>query len=117
MKWLVTAVATFALLVAFAFTLIRFDHPLREVERMWAQPWDKVKDMSEALCRKITEGDDSSYVVCMSIERRSHKMLQTSFGLPEPEAVRLKRECAEFRYFTPQVRCVERRLQAETREN
>ncbi len=117
MKWLGWAVGIVAFTVIFTFVAVRFDGPFRAAERRWAQPWDEAKSHSEGLCRKITKGDDDSFVVCMSIEHKSHKILQSSFGLPEAEAAQLKRTCAEFQYFTPQVRCVEKRLGAGMREN
>ena len=110
LKWVLRAVGAMSLLVLLAFVALRFDSPFGEPERLWAQPWDKVKGRSESLCRTITRDDDDSFVVCMSIERDSYKQLQTSFGLPEPEAVRLKARCAELQYFTPQLRCVEKSL-------
>lgn len=117
MRWLGLVVGAAAFVVLVGFVAVRYDAPFRAAERRWAQPWDEAKSHSEGLCRKITKGDDDSFVVCMSIEHKSHKILQSSFGLPEAEAVRLKRSCAEFQYFTPQVRCVEKRLGVETREN
>ena len=117
MRWVFRAAGAMVLLLLFAFLAIRYDGPFREAEKLWAQPWDQVKTHSETLCRKITKGDQDSFVVCMAIEHNSHKILQSSFGLPAAEAVRLKRTCAEFQYFTPQVRCVEKRLETETREN
>ena len=117
MRWLGWAEGAMVFLGLIAVVAIRYDSPFREAERRWAQPWDEAKAHSEGLCRKITKGDNDSFVVCMAIEHKSHKILQSSFGLPEVEAARLKRTCAEFQYFTPQVRCVEKRLGVETREN
>lgn len=115
-RWLFGAAAVGVFLVLAAFVLIRFEPPFGGAERLWAQPWDKVKGHSESLCRTITKSDQDSFVVCMSIEHKSHKLLQTSFGLPAAEAAQLKTRCSEFQYFTPQLRCVEKSL-AESREN
>ena len=116
-RWLFGAAAAGVFLVLAAFAALSFDNPFGGAERLWAQPWDKVKGHSESLCRTITKSDQDSFVVCMAIEHKSHKILQSSFGLPEAEAARLKRTCAEFQYFTPQVRCVEKRLGAGMRVN
>lgn len=117
MRWLGWVMGALAFVALIGFVAIRYDSPFSDAEFRWAQPWDDAKSHSEGLCRKITKGNDDSFVVCMSIEHDSHKILQSSFGLPEAEAVLLKRTCAEFQYFTPQVRCIEKRLGAETREN
>jgi len=117
MGWLFRIASGLALMVLVAYGVLQFDGPFRKSEKLWAMPWDQVKIQSEMLCRKITKGNDDSFVVCMSIERDSHAILQTSFGLPEDKAAALKRRCAEFQYFTPQLRCVESRLRDGTIEN
>ncbi len=117
MRWLGWIVGAASFVAVIGFVAIRYDAPFLAAERLWSQPWDEAKSHSEGLCRKITKGDDDSFVVCMAIEHKSHKILQSSFGLPEAEAAQLKRTCAEFQYFTPQVRCVEKRLGAGMRVN
>ena len=117
MIWVLRLTGTLVFLVLFGFAVVGYERPLHEASNLWAQPWDDVKAHSEGLCRRITKGKDDSFVVCMSIEHESHKLLQDTFGLPQPEAARLKSDCAEFEYFTPQLRCVRKRIGTETREN
>ncbi len=109
-KWGTRTIAVMAVAVAAALLILPFDGPFVASERLWQMPWTNVKAHSESLCRAISGGDLDFYAYCMSAEKTSHQRLQASFGVPAESAVAVKNSCAEFEYFTPQLRCVESRF-------
>lgn len=91
--------------------LLYFQHPIRSAADLWNRPWDDVRAMSEEICTRYSDSGSAYFEQCMAVERESYRLLQGDFGLSADEAEDIKQDCAGFQYFTPQVKCVEEKLE------
>ncbi len=109
-KYVYAVLAVGALLGVVVAVLVVVQHPIRGAEDLWNRPWPEVRPMAQEICDRYTTEDPAYFEQCMAVEKQSHELLQGDFGLPVEEAEAIKRDCAGFHYFTPQVRCVEEKL-------
>lgn len=113
-KYAYAGLAVAVLLAAAVYALVSLQHPTEDADDPWNRPWDEVRSLSEEICGRYTATDAAYFDKCMAVEKESFELLQGDFGLSRGEAEALKRSCAGFHYFTPQLKCVEDRLR--TRE-